>query len=351
MTLRKVAIIGSGNWGSTIAKIIGNNVQKYDEFDKEVRMWVFEELIGGQKLTSIINEKHENVKYLPGIALPTNVVAIPDVVETAQNADIYIFVLPHQFLGKVCQQLKPVIKKTAYGVSLIKGLATSGDSGIRLLTDMIREELSIPCAVMMGANLASEVSRENYCEGTIGASDPVIGMEIKKLFQTDYFRMVVIKDEVGAELCGALKNIVAVGAGLIEGLGYGDNTKAAVIRLGFMEMKSFIYQFFGDRNPQEGTFLESCGVADLITTCYGGRNKQMGIALTKGNENLAELENKLLNGQSAQGPLTASEVYSMLKGRNLLEKFPLFAAVHRICSRQLPPTELINCLSNHPEHM
>uniref|UniRef100_A0AA85JLB1 Glycerol-3-phosphate dehydrogenase [NAD(+)] n=1 Tax=Trichobilharzia regenti TaxID=157069 RepID=A0AA85JLB1_TRIRE len=350
MALRRVSIIGSGNWGSTIAKIVGNNIKKLPDYVTEVRMWVHEEIVDNCKLTEIINTKHENIKYLPGITLPDNVVAIPDVCAVARDTDVLVIVMPHQFLSHTLSQMKSAVKKGAYAVSLMKGLALSDDHGIRLLTDCIREILEIPCAVLMGANLAVEVSQENYCEATIGAVDAHIGSELKTLFQTDYFRIVVIKDEVGTELCGALKNIVAVAAGVIEGLGYGDNTKAAIIRLGFMEMKTFIYEFFGCRNPQEGTFLESCGVADLITTCYGGRNKQMGIALATTNEPLATLEKERLKGQSAQGPLTAAEVYAMLEPKGLLEKYPLFAAVHRICTRKLDPKGFLHCLANHPEH-
>ncbi|GAA49767.1 glycerol-3-phosphate dehydrogenase (NAD+) [Clonorchis sinensis] len=350
MSLRRVSVIGSGNWGSTIAKIVGCNIQKCPGFEMEVRMWVFEEMVNDKKLTEIINEKHENTKYLPGVRLPCNVVATPDLLHATQDADVLIFVLPHQFLQRVCHQMKPALKQGVYGVSLMKGLALSEKGCIRLLTDLIREQLSIPCAVMMGANLASEVSQEYYCEATIAAASLDMGRELKQLFQTDYFRIVVIQDEVGTELCGALKNIVAVGAGITEGLGYGDNTKAAVIRLGFMEMKSFIYEFFGDRNPQESTFLESCGVADLITTCYGGRNKRMGYALATTEEPLDELERAQLGGQSAQGPLTACEVYNMLKSRELLSKYPLFTAVHKICTREMPASEFLSCLANHPEH-
>ncbi|CAH8626824.1 unnamed protein product [Heterobilharzia americana] len=301
-------------------------------------MWVHEEMIDDRKLTEIINTTHENVKYLPGVKLPDNVVAIPDVSSVARDADVLVIVMPHQFLDKTLSAMKSDVKPSAYAVSLMKGLALSDDHGIRLLTDCIREILKIP------------FSQENYCEATIGIDDAQIGSELKKLFQTNYFRIVVIKDEVGTELCGALKNIVAVAAGVTEGLGYGDNTKAAVIRLGFMEMKNFIYEFFGDRHPQEGTFLESCGVADLITTCYGGRNKKMGIALATTNEPLATLEKERLKGQSAQGPLTASEVYAMLKPKGLLEKYPLFTAVHKICTRQLDPKGFLHCLANHPEH-
>ncbi|KAG0083194.1 Glycerol-3-phosphate dehydrogenase, partial [Podila minutissima] len=92
----KVALIGSGNWGSAVAKIIGRNVQNFDHFKKEVKMWVYEEQVDGMNLTDIINTKHENVKYLPGIQLPENVVACPDLIKTCEDATMLVFVVPHQ---------------------------------------------------------------------------------------------------------------------------------------------------------------------------------------------------------------------------------------------------------------
>ncbi|CAH8653212.1 unnamed protein product [Heterobilharzia americana] len=185
MTLRRVSIIGSGNWGSTIAKIVGNNVKSFTEYTPEVRMWVHEEMIDDRKLTEIINTTHENVKYLPGVKLPDNVVAIPDVSSVARDADVLVIVMPHQFLDKTLSAMKSDVKPSAYAVSLMKGLALSDDHGIRLLTDCIREILKIPCAALMGANLATEVSQENYCEATIGIDDAQIGSELKKLFQDE----------------------------------------------------------------------------------------------------------------------------------------------------------------------
>ncbi|XP_015430613.1 PREDICTED: glycerol-3-phosphate dehydrogenase [NAD(+)], cytoplasmic-like [Dufourea novaeangliae] len=119
---QRVCIIGSGNWGSAIAKIVGANASNLSIFDDYVTMYVYEEIINGKRLTNIINETHENVKYLPGHKLPTNVVAIPDVVEAAKDADILIFVLPHQFIRRICKTLLGNIKPTAVGLSLIKEL-------------------------------------------------------------------------------------------------------------------------------------------------------------------------------------------------------------------------------------
>ncbi|XP_006004372.1 glycerol-3-phosphate dehydrogenase [NAD(+)], cytoplasmic [Latimeria chalumnae] len=344
----RVCIIGSGNWGSAIAKIIGRNAAGSNRFDPIIKMWVFEEIINGKKLTEIINTEHENVKYLPGRKLPKNVVAVPDVVEASVGADILIFVLPHQFIGRICDQMASHIKPGAYGISLIKGV-DEGPDGLKLVSDIIREKLNIEVSVLMGANIANEVADEKFCETTIGCKNENHGQIFKELLQTPNFRITVVKDCDTVEMCGALKNIVAVGAGFSDGLGFGDNTKAAVIRLGLMEMVAFAKLFCGE--VSSATFLESCGVADLITTCYGGRNRKVSEAFVKTGKSIEELEKEMLNGQKLQGPQTSAEVYKILRQRSMIDKFPLFSAVYEICYEGRPVQEFLTCLQNHPQHM
>lgn len=101
----------------------------------------------------------------------------------------------------------------------------------------------------------------------------------------------------------------------------------------------------------QGTFLESCGIADLVTTCYGGRNRRIAEAFVKTRKTMVELEKEMLNGQSAQGPLTARELYLLMKQLNIMDRYPIFACIHEICSGQKSPDEFIHCLRNHPEHM
>lgn len=348
----KVAIVGSGNWGSVIARIVGVNVTSQpDVFDKTVKIYVYEEIIDGKKLTEIINTQHENVKYLPGYKLPDNVIAIPDVVEACKDADIIIFVLPHKFVKPTCSPLVGKIKPTAVGISLIKGFDITPGKGISLISNVISELLSIPCSVLMGANLANEVAAEKFCEATLGAKNPDTAKILKKLVQTSYFRITTTDDISTIEVCGSVKNIVACGAGFVDGLGYGDNTKAAVIRLGLKEMITFTNQFYP--GAKLNTFFESCGVADLVTTCYGGRNRKVSEAFVRaeGKKTIECLEQEMLKGQKLQGPETAAEVYEMLKLKNQLERFPLFVAIHRICTGEITPKEMIDCIRNHPEHM
>lgn len=346
----KVALIGSGNWGSAIASIIGYNVTKYDGlFDPTIKMYVYEEMVDGQKLTEIINTKHENVKYLPGIKFPENVVAVPDVVDASADADILIFVLPHSFVPATCKPLIGKVKSTAYGISLIKGFGEK-DGKFVLMSQIIQELLGIPCSVLMGANLANEVARGDFCESTVGCKDVEQGQVLKKLFHTENFMITVVRDVCTVEICGALKNIVACAAGFVEGIGLGDNTKAAVIRLGLKEMIRFCRTFYSD-GFNETTFFESCGVADLVTTCYGGRNRKVSLEFAKhgGKKTLEELEKEMLNGQKLQGPQTAAEVYVLLSEKKKLEQFPLFVAVHLIATGKIPVNELIPRLRVQPQ--
>lgn len=347
---KKVAIIGSGNWGSAIARIVGENVVNFaDVFDSIVKMYVFEELVEGRKLTEIINKEHENVKYLKGFKIPENVIAVPDVVETAQDADILIFVIPHKFVPGTCKPLIGKLKPGAIGISLIKGFGEGPDQKFVLISSQIQDLLKIDCSVLMGANLAIEVAQNRFCETTIGCKNSENGKVLQQLFNNPNFRVRVVPDRTTVEICGALKNIVACAAGFADGLKWGDNTKSAIIRIGLMEMIRFCRLYFGE-DYKVTTFFESCGIADLITTCFGGRNRRVSEQFVLHPEkSLQQLEDELLQGQKLQGPQTAQEVYELLHVRQHLSQFPLFVAVHKILQRELKPESLFEYLRNEPE--
>ncbi|KAJ1904209.1 glycerol-3-phosphate dehydrogenase [Tieghemiomyces parasiticus] len=342
--LEKVCIIGSGNWGSAVAKIVGGNVTHHEGFDQKVNMWVFEEQFEGQPLTRIINARHENVKYLPGIRLPPNVHAEPDLARAARDASLLIFVLPHQFIAGACRTLKEhrTIRPGAKAISLVKGLAadeTSSGSGPCLVSSLITKSLNgIDVSVLSGANIANEIAEEKFSETTIGYRNRRNGELFYQLFNTPYFQVNIVNDPCGVELCGALKNIVAIGAGMVDGLGLGENTKAAIIRIGLMEMMKFAKQF--DSTVRDDTFFESCGIADVITTCAGGRNRRVGEAFVRTGKSFEELEREMLNGQKLQGTSTCQDVCDYLSQRNRGPEFPLFMTIHDICFRGLAPENI-----------
>ncbi|ORY32516.1 NAD-dependent glycerol-3-phosphate dehydrogenase N-terminus-domain-containing protein [Naematelia encephala] len=339
MGKEKVAIIGSGNWGSAIARLAGQNVAKHpDVFDQRVPIWVFEEEFKGKKLTEIINTTHVNEKYLPGIQLPENIVAVPDLVEAIKGATALVFVMPHQFLGRIIEQLEGKIEKGVKAVSLIKGVDVKG-SEIHIFADVLEEKLGISCSALSGANIASEVATDRFSETTIGYRKKEEGELWKKLFETHNFRVDLIDDVAGVSLCGALKNIVAVAAGFIDGLQYGNNSKAAVMRIGLIEMKNFCQEFF--ENVKMETFLEeSAGVADLITSCLGGRNRKCAEAFVTQKKPFDVLEKEMLNGQKLQGIHTAKEVYTFLQARNRAGAYKLFDKVYKISWEGMPVEQL-----------
>lgn len=132
-------------------------------------------------------------------------VAVPDLVEAAKDADILIFVVPHQFIPGQCKQLLGKIKPNAIGLSLIKGFDVAEGGGIKLISHIITEHLKIPCSVLMGANLANEVADEKFCETTIGYTDKKHAPILRDMMQADHFRVVVVDDVNTVEVCGALK--------------------------------------------------------------------------------------------------------------------------------------------------
>lgn len=292
-----------------------------------------------RKLTELINELHENPKYLPGIALPETIIATADLSECVKDASILIFNVPHQFASKICEQIKDQILPYARGISCIKGVDVSKE-GVTLFNEYIGKKLGIYCGALSGANIADEVAREKFSETTIGYSPPkdlkplpegypeVNHELLKTLFHRQYFHVRCIEDTAGVALGGALKNIVALGAGFVDGLGWGDNAKAAIMRVGLLEMVKFGKNYF--KNVHTATFTEeSCGVADLITSCNGGRNARCAKLSVQRGKTVDEIEQEELNGQKLQGTSTAADVNAFLKERGDEDKFPLFTAIYR----------------------
>ncbi|MCJ1423463.1 glycerol-3-phosphate dehydrogenase [Sticta canariensis] len=411
----KVTVVGSGNWGSAIAKIVAENTREHpDLFESDVQMWVYEEettvpkaskhydpsseySTKTQKLTTLINHFHENVKYLPDIALPTNVIANPSLKESVEGSSILVFNLPHQFIGGLCDQMKGHIVPHARGVSCIKGVHVSSRD-VNLFSESIGEKLGIYCGALSGANIANEVAQEKFSETTIAYDPPPMDSRnptprgttpkgntpkgptpqssqldltqitehkntkgltskirliaqpvelppvdhnlLRTLFHRPYFHVRVVSDVAGVSLGGALKNIVALAAGFVSGLGWGDNAKAAVMRTGLLEMVKFGKMFFSN-SVHTATFTEeSAGVADLITSCSGGRNYRCAKMSVEREISIEQVEKEELNGQILQGISTAKEVYGLLEARGKAEEFPLFVAVYRILQGEAKARDL-----------
>ncbi|KAL8278950.1 hypothetical protein RQP46_008619 [Phenoliferia psychrophenolica] len=352
----KVAIIGSGNWGTAISKVIGEpHVASCAEDAQLTKLSralptgqntlnqpkLFEKEVNGRPLTEQFNEQNENIKYLPGIKISKNVVAHANLLESVKGANALVFVVPHQYLPKICTQLKGHISPNARAISLVKGIDVH-ESRIDIFADMIEEILQIPCSALSGANIANEVALNEFSETTIGCRDPGDAQMWKSLFHTPNFRVQLTDDVRGVSLAGALKNVVAIAAGMVDGLQWGNNAKAAIMRIGLLEMRKFSMEFFPDVRSE--TFVhESAGVADLITSCLGGRNRKVAEAFVTANKSFDELEAELLQGQKLQGVVTARELHVFLKARGKVEDYPLFTAVYRIAYEGVKPEHQKKC--------
>jgi glycerol-3-phosphate dehydrogenase (NAD+) len=351
MAKKSVTVVGSGNWGMAIAKIIAGNTARHDEFNDALNVWMFEEQIEHKgkkrKLSELFNETKENVKYLPGITLPSNVIAEPDLKKAAADADILVWVLPHQFVARTVQNMGPV-KAGSVSVSLIKGGLELEGGKLGLCSDLLRKLVGHEVGVLMGANVANEVAAGEFCEATLGLKDTTQKAILAKVFDCQTFRVTAVDDIPGVELCGALKNVVALGAGFCDGLNYGGNTKAALIRIGLQEMKTFIRYFYPE--VKDSTFLESCGVADLITTCFGGRNRKCAEAFVRaqGSKGWDTIEKEMLGGQKLQGTLTAQEIWPVMKKHNLCEKLPLFTTIYQVAFEDMAPWKIVKLPQGMP---
>lgn len=203
---KNISVIGAGSWGTAIASKLGRKLQHSKDtpndlsetYNERISLWLYDEMLPGNiicnkwcpasssstnatSLVDIINDTHENVKYLPGIILTSNVIATPDIVKATATADVLIFVIPHEFLAQTLAQMKGHCKESCVLVSLTKGLHVTED-GPKLLSEVIAKELRLKStAVLMGANCAGEVAKGDYCEATVSSSDLKISKGTTKI--------------------------------------------------------------------------------------------------------------------------------------------------------------------------
>ncbi|XP_017131675.1 uncharacterized protein LOC108148882 [Drosophila elegans] len=343
----KVCIIGAEGWGSAIAAAVSSNVLQGD-FDRRVHMYVNDEMIRNSMLSEVINSRHENVKYLPGIKLPKNLIAVNDLLEAAQNADILIFSTPLEFVNSYCNILAGNVKESAFAVSMTKGLTrVRGGEEVGLVSQAIGERLEIPCYSMMSAHSAMEMAQGKLCEVTIGCSDDAHAKLLTAALQTKNCRVISVNDVDGVELCGTLTDVIALGAGFVDGLRLGENARVAAIHLGIKEMMRFIKTFFP--SAKMSTFYESCGVANSVASSYVDKNATFAKSLVTSGKTIEEIEANLLHGRKILGPMVAADVNALLERELMQHDFPLFTAIHLICQSEASPELMLEALQNHPD--
>ncbi len=267
--MTRVAVVGAGSWGTALSAVLSKK-------GHDVRMWAFEPEVAEQ-----ITQGRENVSYLPGVKLPENLGSTADLATALQGAEIVVSVSPAQVVGPVMAEAAAHIEDDALIVSASKGIEITT---LRRMDEVISEVLS-PAqidrfTVLSGPSFALEVARETPTAVVVASGSADAALAVQDLFQTNYFRVYTGSDVIGVELGGALKNVIALGAGVAAGLRCGHNTLAALVTRGLAEMRRLGVAM----GAHASTFSGLAGMGDLFLTCTGtlSRNRTVGYRLGQG---------------------------------------------------------------------
>ncbi|ADL12573.1 NAD(P)H-dependent glycerol-3-phosphate dehydrogenase [Acetohalobium arabaticum] len=320
----KAAVIGGGSWGSAIAILLANNGYRVSLRD-----------ISKEQVTEI-NDKRTNSNYLPEVKIPEAITATTDLKEAVKKAKLVVVVVPSDAIRKVAEELSGLLAVDTVIISATKGIEE--DSYYRMsevLEDELRSELHDNIAVLSGPSHAEEVSKELPTTVVAASSSRLLAEQIQNIFMSDTFRVYTNPDVVGVELGGALKNIIAIAAGITDGLGYGDNTKAALITRGMAEIKRLGVALGAD--PM--TFAGLSGIGDLVVTCASehSRNRRLGFKIGQGKSlDQALDEMKMV----AEGVRTAKAAYQ-LAGREGVE-VPIIKQAYQVLFEDKSPCKAVN---------
>ncbi len=261
----RVAVIGGGSWGTTVAHIASQRVPTV--------LWVRRE-----EQAEELNTRHTNERYLPGFELHRELSATTDLAEAVSGADIVVMGVPSLGFRSALERCAEHVRAWVPVLSLTKGL----EDGTRLrMTQIINEVLpGHPAAVLTGPNLAKEILAGDAAAAVIAPPDLIVANQLQRIFHQNLFRVYVNPDVTGCEVAGALKHVIAIAAGMADGLGAGDNTKAVVITRGLAELSELGEAMGG----QFATFSGLAGMGDLIATCMSrqSRNRHVGERLGTG---------------------------------------------------------------------
>lgn len=267
---RNVAVIGDGGWGTTLAILLNKNRAK-------VNLWgIFPEYIESMKA------KRENVKFLPGINIPSEISLTSDLSEAASGADIVVLAVPSQYMRDVARRLKDIMTGFAdkIFVSVSKGIE---NKTLKRMSEVVREILGpVRVGVLSGPTISYEVARGLPTTVVAASEDEGTAKETQDLFMADNFRVYTNNDIIGVELGGSLKNIIAIAAGISDGLGFGVNTKSGLLVRGIVEVARLGIRM----GARQETFYGISGLGDLMTTCISshGRNRWFGEEIGKGKK-------------------------------------------------------------------
>ena len=322
---KSIAVLGDGGWGTTLAihlHRLGHRVRWWGAFADYVK---------------VLDRRRENPKFLPGIRIPRTLPVTADLAQAVEAAQLVVLAVPSQYVRAVLQRLQRVWSPTSsvrpVFLSVVKGLERDS---LKRVSEVIAEELGgVPLAVFSGPNIAAEIARGHPASSVVASQDPELPPDIQRAFTSNRLRLYTSSDVIGVELGGALKNPVAIAAGIGDGLGFGANAKAALITRGIVEMARLGVAM----GAREETFWGLSGLGELITTCLSGRNRWLGEQLGRGRPLKRVLASTPMVIEGVETSMAAVEL-----GRRCGVELPIIEQVHAILFRRRSPRQALQAL-------
>ena len=321
--MAKISVIGSGGWGIALTILLHKN-------GHDLTIWSFD-----KKEAEELKTTRQNKTKLPDILLPEDIKVTDNLKEAVDDKDILVLAVPSKAIRSVSKSLKNIIKDNQIIVNVAKGLE---EDTLETMTDIIEEELKgkkPQVAVLSGPSHAEEVGRGIPTTCVVSAHNKELTLYLQNIFMTPSFRVYTSPDMLGVEIGGALKNVIALAAGIADGLNYGDNTKAALITRGIKEISALGVAMGGEQS----TFYGLTGLGDLIVTCASmhSRNRRAGILLGQGktlDEAVKEVNMVVEGVYSAKSALMAAKKYNV--------EIPIIEQVNAVLFENKNAAEAVN---------
>lgn len=324
--MNHLAIVGAGSWGTALAVVLASRFIR-------IRLWVFEKDLAERMRASRVNDL-----YLPGTCLPANVGVETDIGAALDGAEMVLSVMPSHLVRTIYGQMLPYLNRSMVFVSATKGI----ENGTLLRPSQVIHECVSAVyepriAVISGPTFAREVARGDPTALVVASVDPVLAASVQATFSGPSFRLYTSADPVGVEIGGAVKNVVAIGAGVCHGLGLGSNTQAALITRGLAEMTRLAAAVGG--RPQ--TLAGLAGLGDLVLTCTGdlSRNRTVGLELARGRS-LEEIVASMK--MVAEGIKTTTAAVDLARRHRV--EMPISSQMFEMLNFGLPPREAVRRL-------
>lgn len=324
-----VGVIGAGSWGTTLARVLAGN-------GFPVQLWCFEEETAAQ-----IRSERENRNFLPGVRLPATVEPVTALAEALRDKDLLLLAVPSHVFRDLVNQMLPYLSRVKKGCLWISATKGIENDSLNTMTGVLRESLEAVhhpyIGALSGPSFAKEVARELPTAVALGARTREAAQRAQKMFANSYFRVYTNPDLTGLELGGALKNVIALAAGISDGLGLGDNSRAALITRGLAEISRLGVSL----GARPATFFGLAGIGDLVLTCTGelSRNRSVGLRLGKG-EKLSGILSALKT--VAEGVKTTRAAYQLALRERL--EMPIITQVYGILYENQNPRRAVQDL-------